>query len=301
MKTIFILIAMVLLISGRVSGDEKIALQPEMTETQLKTEAREMIQAGMDKDESINMNRLMLKNRFTLEQRISARKIVMQAYQEGLPPEPIMNKAYEGMAKQADQENIIQAMEKVRARYAFAYQQAKGTSDKESQRTQVMEQIQKCVAAGMAENDVERITYQLRYRVRELPKEDTDGLAAETFRMAKEMVRQRVRSMQAAEVVREALDNNYGAKEMIRIRHSFRKHSKEASAHRVAKAYLECLQTKNRVENLNFKDGKIKGTSTGGSGQAGGGITGNTGNGSQGSGGSAGAGKGSGSSKGRRR
>jgi hypothetical protein len=128
----------------------------------------------------------MLKNQFSNESILRAQKIIMRAKREGLPVEPIINKSYEGMAKRVPQERIILAMEKVLNRYALAYQKACKLTEDKTRRSHITEEVAECIAAGMTENDVDRIVHQLDYRVHETSKDDAEGLATETFKVAKE-------------------------------------------------------------------------------------------------------------------
>ena len=91
---------------------------------EIKNSTRLLIQNGIPGDEAIRLTRLMIKEQFKQEYVLSAHEIILNARHEGLPPEPIMSKVYEGIAKQVRKENILQAMERVRSRHAFAKEQA---------------------------------------------------------------------------------------------------------------------------------------------------------------------------------
>ena len=99
------------------------ALQNRATH-EVKNSTRLLIQNGIPGDEAIKLTQIMIKEQFKQEYVLRAHEIVMNAKQEGLPPEPIMSKVYEGITKQVRKENIVQAMERVRSRHAFAKEQA---------------------------------------------------------------------------------------------------------------------------------------------------------------------------------
>ena len=116
MKKICLMVCALLFSASLAFGDEVEESLSTLATEQLKTSTREMIQSGIDTDNAIRMSKLMLQNQFSLEQALRAQRVIMNAQKEGLPVEPIMNKAYEGMVKQVQAKNIVQAMEHVRTR-----------------------------------------------------------------------------------------------------------------------------------------------------------------------------------------
>jgi len=296
MKTVALAIFVVFLFASPAFGDEVDEGLPNMATTELKAGTRHMIRAGIDTDDAIRMTRAMLESRFKQEHALKAQEIVVRACKEGLPAEPIMNKAHEGMAKRVQHENIIRAMEKVMSRYAFAYQQACKLTQGETQKKRIMEQVAECVTASMTDYDVDRLVYQLKYRGREMPKDEAVGLATETFRAAKDIARLHVHSMKATDLALEALKHHYGIREMARMRQSFMKHARDTSPNTVAEGYLEAITQGNRLEGLDFSGG-----GTGSSVGSGRGSMGTEGGSSHGGGASRSSGRGSGGSRGGKR
>ena len=298
----FVLAAFVVFICiSSAFADEADERLSNMAIPELKASTSRMIRAGIDSEDSIRLTLTMLEYGFTQENVQRAQEIVMRSHDQGLPVGPVMNKAYEGMAKGIEQENIIRAMNNVMARYGFACQQAGELTRKEAQKKRIMEQIAECVAAGITEYDAERLVYHLKYRIQGMPKEEADGLAIETFRAVKDISRLRVSSMKATDLALEALKHHYGAQEMTRMRQSFMKHARDTSPNAVAEGYFNAIQLGNRLENLDFLS--VKGTGkSGGKGSSVGSGGGSTGTGSGGShgGGSGSNGRGSGGSKGGR-
>jgi len=284
--------------SFAAEADEKL---PNMAASELKTGISHMTRAGIDREAATRFTQVMLEYGFSLENARSAQEIVIRSHGQGLLVGPVMNKAYEGMAKGIEQENIIQAMNNVMARYGFASQQTGELTQREVQKKRIMEQIAECVAAGVSEYDAGRLVYQLKHRTQEMPKDEADNLAIETFRALKDIARLRVRSMKATDLAVEALKHHYGTREMTRMRQSFMKHARDTSPNTVADGYFNAIQRGNRLENLDFLS--LKGTGKSGSkGSSAGSGHGATGTGSGGShgGGSGSAGRGSGGSKGGR-
>ncbi len=270
-------------------GDEVDNGLPESATTELKACTRDLIGAGIDREDVMRMTRAMLESRFRAEHIVRAQKIVKSAYQEGLPAEPIMNKVHEGIAKGVPPELILGALEKVKTRYAFADEKARAVAQNESQRRRIMEEIAKCLAAGMSEHDIGRLEYQLKFRITERPKEEADGLAVETYRAAKVMLRHSITSMQAADITLEALINHYDARKMKTLRQEFMKQTEDTSAQAVADVYYEAIRGGVRLESIDFSGINAYGGPGGRSGIGSSAGAGAMGHGSSASGGSTGS------------
>jgi hypothetical protein len=268
---------------------------------QVRSCARQMIQLGVDSDHALKMTENMLMNQFREEQILKAQLMIMNAKKEGLPVEPLMEKAYEGMTKRVQAEKILQAMEKVRSRYRHAHRHANGLTEEKGERRRIRKIIAQCLAAGLNDKEVETITYKLQERAQEMTKAEARELAGECFRAARDMRRLGVTSMAATDVVWQALDHRrYDAKDMKAMRHSFITHMRYTSlATNLARSYANSISRGVRPEML-WSSSRIEAAGTGTSGSDGGsggsGISGG-GGGSCGSGISGGGG-GSGSSGG---
>lgn len=274
-------------------GDEADERLSNMATSELKAGTSQMIRVGVDSEDAIRLTQAMLEYRFSQKNVLRAQEIILRSQDQGLPVGPVMNKAYEGMAKGIQQGNIIRAMDNVMARYGFACQQAGELTQREAQKKHIMEQIAECVAAGVTDHDAERLVSHLKYSIQEMPKDEADDLAIETFRAVKDIARLRVDSMKATDLALEALTHRYGTSEMTRMRQSFMKHARDAWPNTVAEGYVNAIQRGNRLDLLDFSD--VKGSSFGsGSGAMGTGI------GSSHGGGAGSPGHGSGGSKGGR-
>lgn len=238
-------------------GDESDEWLSNMaTSSEGKASTSQMIRVGVDSEDAIRLTQAMLEYRFSRENVLRAQKIIMHSHDQELPLEPVMNKAYEGMAKGIQQENIIRAMYNVMARYGFACQQASELTQREDQKKRIMEQIAECVAAGVTDRDAERLVSHLRHSIQEMPKEEADDLTLETFRVVKDMARLRVHSMEASDLALEALKHRYGTREMKRMRKSFMKHARDTTPNTVAECYLIAIRQGYQWENLDFSDGR---------------------------------------------
>jgi len=250
-------------------GDEVDKALSNIATEQLRASTRQMIGLGVKSDDAIGMTRVMLENRFRQENALRAHEIIIRAKEEGLPAGPIMNKAHEGIAKRVKEENIIQAMETVRSRYAFAYEKVREVTQDQAQIRRIGNHIAEGVTAGMTGSDINRIMHQLKFRSRQMMSAQRMELAAETFRVVREMARFGVSSELATEVVYEALRHQYSSDQMARMRKAFISHSKNTSPHIVAEGYSGAIQRGQNVKTLDFSGRRGVGKAGGASGAAG--------------------------------
>jgi len=231
-------------------GDEVEESLSTVATEQLKTSTREMILSGIDTDNAIRMTKLMLKNQFSLEQALRAQKAIMNAQKEGLPVDPIMNKAYEGMAKQVQAKNIVRAMEQVHSRYAFAHEQARALTHERSEIRTMGNTIAKGLAAGMNQEDIRGITNRLRVRTREMTQSQTMELAKESFKAARDMARLGLSSKTTTNLVCLALQNNYTARKMENMRNSFMTQSRSSNPTHLANTYSNAIKSGKSADSL---------------------------------------------------
>nr|MDA3832293.1 hypothetical protein [Spirochaetales bacterium] len=263
-------------------GDEVDKELSNMATEHLKASTRQMISSGINKDDAIKMTRSMLENHFAEEHVVKAHEIIMNALEKGLPVKSIMSKAAEGMAKQVQDRNIVQAMENVRSRYAFAYEQAKGITQEEAQISVIGNSVAECLEAGMNNEDVSNIMHSLHQRTQQTTNAETVELTLETVNTAKDMARLGVSSKAATDVVRQALQHDYSAKEMMTIKNSFMTHSRHSSPNSLAENYSNAIEHGKSAESLGGGSGSGSGSGSGGGdgGGSGGGDGGGSGGGS---------------------
>jgi hypothetical protein len=162
MKKIF-LIMMAVSLCGTVALADAVDRElPETTPAQIKNNARQMIDQGFDPQAVITMTQQMLANNFGEQQVLQAQVMLMDARRQGLPTEPMMNKAYEGLAKQVLDKAVVIAMERVRSRYEFATIEAQTITNDKAKMSRMADILAEGMAAGMHEQDAERIMLALR-------------------------------------------------------------------------------------------------------------------------------------------
>lgn len=300
MKKIFAIALAILFCASIAFADEVAEALSNMATERLRASTRQMIRCGIDSDHAVKMTRNMLMNQFREEHALRAQRMIMNAKEEGLPVGPIMEKAYEGMAKRVRAEQIVQAMERVRARYRHAHGHAKGLTKEEGEIHRIRNMIAQCLAAGLRDEDAGNIAYKLQQRAQDdVTKAEVSELATEAFRAARDMARLGATSMAVTDTVWQALDHRYGTKDMKTMRDSFVTNIRYASsASNLAGSYADAISRGEGPEML-WSSSRIGAAGTrramrmGPSGSGGTSVSG--GGGGDGSGGSGGSGSGLGS------
>ena len=265
MKKICLMVCAVLFCASLAFGDEVEDSLSTLATEQLKASTRGMILSGIDTDNAIRMTKLMLKNQFSLEQALRAQKAIMNAQKEGLPVEPIMNKAYEGMVKQLQAKNIVQAMERVRSRYSFAYEQARVLTKERSQVRAIGNTIAKTVTAGMDQKDTQGIMNSLQERTQQMTQSQTMELAKESFKAARDMARLGLSSKATNNLVCLALQNGYTARKMENMRNSFMTQSRSSHPTHLANSYSNSIKGSKIAGSLGYSGSSGPGRSSGSS------------------------------------
>lgn len=292
MKKIIALVCILLLSlfsATAVLADEVEDNLTGLANEQIMAATRLMIQKGIEKDDAIGMTKLMLQNQFSLQQTLQAQQMLQQALQSGLPAEPLMNKAYEGITKKVQNRLVLQAMENVRSRYAFAYQKAGQLTEEPGAISRLGNLMADTLAAGFQKGDMDRIVNRLQEMTQTMDRKRTDDLAAETCKALRDMARLGVSSEAITDVVLEALTQRYTAREMEALRETFMNTARKGSPEDIAKTYAAQMRQGESPESPG------SGTA-GGAGAAG--ETGGSGSSEAGSGGGSGSGSGGGNSSG---
>ena len=247
----------------------------ETIPTQLNEQAREMVSMGVPVEAAAKM-----QNRFQKQQMVRVRNIIRNAVQQGVPVDPLVDKALEGMAKNVSERKIVRAMEQVRNRFAAAQFEARQITQNRSRQQTMTRTMAHTMAAGMSPEDVSAVATQIRSRQRTMAREAYEALAQETCLTARDMARMGVPSQAAKDTVSMALQNGFSATQMNQMRSRFMHQSQNTSPARVANQFKSHMRA--------GKDFSREGAG-GGSGPSG------TGSGVDGAGGFGGNGSGDGS------
>jgi hypothetical protein len=287
MKKICIITVLIIIAASAAADEVKEALS-DITSDEVIQSTRELIQSGIQTNSVIVVTRNMVQNGFKNQQIKNAQQILLDAHQQGLPPDPIINKAFEGMSKHVQADRIISAMEKVQARYAFAHQQAVKLTGQKTQINQMGHIMASGLAAGLNEKDIETMMQGLQESSRGMNADQRNALAIETFKLARDMSRLGVSPSQTVSVISQALHHQFNAMQMQNMRFSFKHDSRVTSPQSAAASYGKAIQ-----QGKSFIDpGRGQMGESGSSGSAGEPGSGGPGN----SGGTGGSGSGSGGS-----
>lgn len=176
-----------------------------------------MIRAGVPEGEAIRLTLRMEENRFGEADILRVQDMVAQCAASGLPAEPLISKALEGMAKKVESRLIIAAMETVRARLAFGRSEAARLSRDGAQVRRLSDDIVAGMAAGIREEDVRRIGERLRTR----DQARDPGLCEAAYESARDLARMGVSSRIAADAVEAGLQGGYTGAQMRAMTGSF--------------------------------------------------------------------------------
>jgi hypothetical protein len=237
MKKVFIICMAIFFCAAVASADSVEKGLPETATERVKNSTKQMLNQGFNAENVIAMTRQMLANNFREQHVLEAHAILMNARKQGLQTEPIMNKAYEGLAKQVQARAVVQAMEQVRSRHAFASKRAKAITNDKSKINQMTTILAGSMAAGMIHEDADRIMQALQERTRNMARAHAEDLAMQTLMTTRTMARLGMHSQAVGDSICQALQKGYGAQEMHRMQntmmakagHSFSEgHSRDA-------------------------------------------------------------------------
>ena len=262
---------------------------------------RHLIHSGLNRRDTIDVTRAMLQNQFNVQQILDVHTVLINAHRQGIAPEPIISKAYEGMAKHVAADNIVKAMQKIQTRYAFANQQARKLATRKSHVNQMANLMAAGMVAGVDSAGLEAIVHKLQDRLQAMNADEQTALVIETFKATRDMARLGVSSSQTVSVVVTALQHQFDSMQMQNMRTAFVINSRTTAPQRLAAGYAAAIAQGNNFRGPdNGRPGKSGGSGSGGSGggsgaggSGSGGASGGSGGGS-GPGGSGGSGGGSG-------
>ncbi|MBC2710316.1 MAG: hypothetical protein HGJ94_04750 [Desulfosarcina sp.] len=262
---------------------------PIQVRDQIETQTREMSAVGVPTDAARNMLTMMHQNRFRAEDIVQAQQVVMNCAKAGLPTEPVMSKAMEGMAKQAKGQSVVSAMEAVRSRHSYGYRMAKALSDDKKSTDTMARAIADSMAARMAVQDMDAIMAQLQIQTRQQTRNQAENLSLQTMQTVRTMARMGVHSADVSDTLCQALQNRYTWREMKQLRHQIAKQTHQASPQQIASQHAGAI---GKGGNANNSGGDGSGSGAGGSGSGSGAGGSGSGSGAGGSGSGSGAGGG---------
>jgi hypothetical protein len=301
--TIVFLTGVFFILAATASADEveqSLSRLPALVQDR----TREMIRAGVRTEDAVQLVQGMQANRFQEEQMLKAQAIVLEAHVKGFPPRPVVNKALEGMAKQVPPERVLQAMETVRSRYAFAYGQARSLTREKNHAERLGNMLAESLAAGFSEQDASQAVSRLQEHSPKSSPEHLNQLADACLSMARDMSRLGVSSHLTGQIISGAISNGLSTNDITSMHQSLLAQSQTHSAQSLAQGLVQGMQqgqTSHGMSSPGQSGGSGSGSSggvggpggaIGGGGSGGPGGTGGGGSGGPGGGGSGGPGGG---------
>ena len=293
MKNIYVILVGVFFAACSLAfADEPVT---DAVELQQRAQTREMSQFIVDQEELPALLKAVQRQRFTHANQVQVQKVIRDAEQEGIPTEPLVDKVYEGIAKDVDEERIVQAMTRVRNRYSHAYRQARQLAD-DANDTQVLGKVvAEAYTAGLKQQDCDKIVEELQTRLRTMTRQEARVMALETMVTARLMARRGVDSVTVTEVMVNALEQSYDDADMQQIQQAFMGRARNSSAQGIANQLGEHIGSGGTAQDFGKSSGfgQSHGDGAGSGGQAGGAggsSGGSSGNGAGNSGSSGGSG-----------
>ena len=285
MKIIVIIIYLSMFFTTAAFSDDVPRDLPDTWSNALKAGIENMVDAGIETNDAITMTRSMIQARYEEKLILMAQNIVVDAHRQELPVEPIMSKAFEGIAKNISPPLVVKAMKRVASRNAYAFTQARHLVHQNAEISRLGQILATGVTAGLKHRDVEILVNRLQDKSSQMEPATRYALASEAFLTARDMARQGVSSKMATEVVNQALQQGFTVNEMKSMHHAFMSQAPRSSVEHLAKNFSRAIQQGKNPQNA---------AGMGKSGREG--VSGGTGgHGSEGGPGGSGSGGGSGS------
>ena len=250
MKIITIIVFYILCTAASAAGDEIGDALPDSATDQLKEMTRGVIKAGMPREDAITMVSMMIEKGFRPDNAVKALNIAINAFENEIPVKPITNKAFEGMAKKVPDDFVVQAMETVLVRHAFAKDLAMSIADNKEQVRGIASVIADNLSAGMRAQEIDRIMGEIHRRSKTMASSEVEGLALETFHVTKTMARKGVSSKDSADVVCQAHQQDFNAKDFGAIRDTFSNRAARGNSGEIANQFERAIGRGERAESL---------------------------------------------------
>lgn len=260
----------------------------------VKNSARQAIQNGLKTEDVVKLTRALQQNKFSEQQIQLAHALMIEAKTSSMPVQPLVNKAFEGMAKGVPPPMIVNAMEAVQSRNAFAFQRAAQLTSDKSRTDHLGRTLAAGLAAGLSEADADKITKMAQQRAGSLNADQAYNLALECYQTARDVSRLGVSSQAVTGMVSRALDKGFNPEDMRAMRSSFMMQAQQVDPQNLARGYAAAIE-----EGKGFHGGAgAIGGQSGSPGSGGMGAGGGAGSGGSGAGGGGGGSGGSGGSGG---
>jgi hypothetical protein len=287
------LVMMVLLFAGAALGDELDDGLPPNTPEAVKTSARQAVQSGLNPADVAKLTHAMQQHNFSGQQIQAAYALMIQAHSSGIPVEPLISKAFEGMTKSVPAPLIINAMHTVQSRDSFAFQHAAQLTGQKDRAQNLGRTLAAGLAAGLSTEDAARITQMVQQHASSMNAEQAYSLALASFQTARDASRLGVSSNAVTGMVTAALAKGFSPEDMQALHDAFVSRAQQSDPQNLARGLADSIE---QGKGGQPGHGVGSGGNLGGPGSGGGSGTGGSGGGGSGggSGGPGGGGPGGG-------
>jgi hypothetical protein len=203
--------------------------------------AAKMTATGVPSEDALKLARALHASGFEAVQIERAQAIVIEVRKQGLPVRPVIHKALEGMAKRIPPERILSAMEAVKLRYAFAFEEARSLSPQKDQVETLGNLLAESLAAGLEASDASRLVDRLKALSGSAAPGRKDPAAA-CLAMLRDMTRLGIGSELSTRVALEALARGLDAQEIAGLHQSLLSRAQSQPAQEVARGFAQAMQ-----------------------------------------------------------
>ncbi|HSQ85965.1 MAG TPA: hypothetical protein VLM43_14730 [Desulfobacterales bacterium] len=181
MKKILIAILAIAFFVPSAFGDELGRELSTINNEQIRTQTRAMVNAGIPVDDAVKVTRLMIENNYKNQNTIRAQNILIETVKENLPVKPVMNKAFEGIAKNVNQDLVVRAMEQTRQQYSYAYKHARQITQDKDQMHHIAKAIAEGLRAGIHNTDAVEVMNRIQNRTQQRTQVNMESLPKKVF------------------------------------------------------------------------------------------------------------------------
>jgi len=251
----------IMLFAAAAQCDEIGDSLPPNSPEAVKASTRQAIQNGLEQENVVKLTRAMLQSKFNEQQIQLTHALMIEAKNSGMPVQPLMNKAFEGMAKNVSPPLIVGAMKTVQSRNAFAYQRAARLSKNKSHMANIGRALSAALAAGFSKEDADKITKMLQQQAKSMKPDQVYSLSLECFKTSRDVSRLGVSSPNVTNMVASALNKGFNHQDMHAMRSAFMTEARGTQPQELARSYSAAMQ-----EGKGFQGGKSGGEGSDGSG-----------------------------------
>ena len=258
------IVLFIMLFATAALGDVIDDSLPPDSPQAVKASARQAIQNGLQQENVVKLTWAMLQSKFKEQQILQIHALMLEAKNNSMPVQPLINKAFEGMAKGVDPSLILGAMETVQSRNEFAYQRAARLSKNKTQTANLGQSLSSGPAAGLSKNDADKITKMIEQRSRSMKSASAYSLALECFNTARDVSRLGVSSSAVTNMLANALNKGFSHEDIRAMRIAFMTQAQQSQPQNLAQRYSTAIQAGKGFQE--GPDGGVGGSGPGSSG-----------------------------------